>query len=151
MHDKIMVWGLGNPLQGDDRAGMEVARELIHEAAPGIIPFVCETTPGNFIPLVGREHPDALLLIDAADMGLPPGSIRLIPTEKLKEVGFTSHDLSLDLMLRSVAGGITIVLIGIQPERVELSLELTPSVQNAVKQVVRTILAKDWTSLPLLG
>lgn len=150
MHGKIMVWGLGNPLQGDDRAGIEVARELLIRKAREIIPIICETTPGNFIPLIEREHPDRLVLVDAADMGLPPGSIRLIPAEKLEEISFTSHDLSLDLMLRSVAGNTPIILIGIQPERVELSLELTSSVRDAVERVVQVILEKDFTTLPSL-
>ena len=56
MHGKIMVWGLGNPLQGDDRAGIEVARELLINKAREIIPIICETTPGNFIPLIEREQ-----------------------------------------------------------------------------------------------
>lgn len=150
MHGKIMVWGLGNPLQGDDRAGIEVAEELLRRDIPEIIPIVCETTPGNFIPLVLREKPDELILVDAADMGLPSGSIRLIPTEMLEEVSFTSHDLSLELMLRSAAGKTPVTLIGIQPERIELLLDLSPSVQNAVERVVEALLGRRWAEISLL-
>lgn len=151
MNQTLMVWGLGNPLQGDDRAGIEVVLRLQAEARPKITAINCETTPGNFIPLVRRENPHTLVLVDAADMGLPPGSVRLIPAERVSETCFTSHDFSLDLMLRGVIGRTRLILVGIQPARVALTLELSPPVCRAVEDVVSALLADRLGDVPVLG
>ena len=151
MNQKVMIWGLGNPLQGDDRAGIEVALRLQAENRQEIRAINCETTPGNFIPMIHREKPDSLVVVDAADMGLPPGTVRLIPAELVSETCFTSHDFSLDLMLRDAIGKTRLVLVGIQPARVALMLELSAPVAKAVEEVVKAILEDRLDDFPALG
>ncbi len=150
MQKQMMVWGLGNPLQGDDRAGIEVAKGIQQAAPAHIHAIACETTPGNFIPLIRRERPQDLILVDAADMGLPPGSIRRIPADLVSEACFTSHDFSIDLMLRDALGRARLTLIGIQPQDVRLSLALSPSVLSAVDEVIQALLEASWLELPPL-
>ncbi|WP_286954882.1 hydrogenase maturation protease, partial [Aminobacterium sp. UBA5277] len=69
----IILWGTGNPLFGDDGVGPFVAQYLQKkEMEHPICAINCETTPENYIGDLQRQHPDLLLIVDAADMGLPP-------------------------------------------------------------------------------
>ena len=73
MNIHTTVWGLGNPLLKDDGAGLEVIR-LLQEASPkGFSLRSCELAPGNYLGTLAREQPQTFILVDASDMGLPPG------------------------------------------------------------------------------
>ena len=72
---RLMIWGMGNPLHGDDGAGVRAA-ELLQERLRGQEGYevrICETQPENFLGLLRRHPPERLLICDASDMGLPSG------------------------------------------------------------------------------
>ena len=93
------VWGLGNPLLRDDAAGLEVVRLLGEKKLPNFSLRRCELAPANYLATLEGERPRRFLLIDASDMGLPPGSLRRFSLTRVDDPSFTSHDLPLPQLL----------------------------------------------------
>ena len=65
-----ILLGIGNPLNGDDGAGIYVAEQFRKD---GWISLSCGTAPENFTGIIRKAHPDCLVLVDAAALGLSPG------------------------------------------------------------------------------
>ena len=119
-----ILLGIGNELNGDDAIGIWVARNF---KADGWLSIDCATVPENYIGEIVRAKPDKIVLVDAAEMGLKAGEIRIIPKEKLSKASFSTHTIPLSIFMTHL-GQMTrakIYLIGIQPKRVygEMSRE----------------------------
>jgi len=107
-----ILLGVGNPLLGDDGAGCFVAEKFFKE---GWKCYNCETTPENFTGIIRREKPEKVLIIDAADMGINPGELRIIPKARIEDAGIGTHQLPLShliIYLESLAE--EVIFIGIQ-------------------------------------
>jgi hydrogenase 3 maturation protease len=143
-----LLMGIGNSLREDDGAGPAVARLL---QTADWTSLDCGTVPENFTGIVRRARPTHLVLVDAADMGLPPGSVRRIPLARLADIGLGTHALSLEQLARFLRDAVgTITLIGIQPERRGDGTGLTPRVRAAVEQTARQLADGQWQRLPEL-
>ena len=59
------LWGVGQPLRGDDGAGVFVASRLARRPPEGLRVRVCETVPDNYLALLLRNPPELLLVVDA--------------------------------------------------------------------------------------
>lgn len=75
---KPLVIGLGNPLRGDDAAGLEAAR-IIRERAPQAEVVTCEREPSDLIYL--WEGASLAVVIDAV-VGVPPGTVHRLEVEE---------------------------------------------------------------------
>lgn len=151
MNIHTTVWGLGNPLLKDDGAGLEVIRLLQEEAPKGFSLRSCELAPGNYLGTLAREQPQTFILVDASDMGLPPGSVRRFPLSRIDSPTFTSHDLPLDELLeKALPPGCTATVIAIQPESTDFFIGLSEPAANAAKQVAALIAAGSTDSIELL-
>ena len=85
--DKILVCGIGNPMLKDDRAGIEVAERIAassHAVAVEIIYGV------GFEVLDKVLGYDLVIVIDAAKMGHPPGTILEVGVDDI----FSDHQLA---------------------------------------------------------
>lgn len=143
-----MLLGIGNPLQGDDGAGNYVAG-LFQKV--GWLVLDCGTAPENFTGVVRKHSPDLLVLVDAADMGLPPGEIRVIPPEQIEDVGFGTHQLPIDQFISfigSCAG--KVLLIGIQPGILGMGVGLSPEVQKGADWLVGLLEKDEIAAVPIL-
>ena len=145
----VAVLGCGSPLRGDDAAGFAVAERLlgfndvacdVHAAcnSRNVRVFLGDVSPENKTGEIKRFNPDLLLIIDAVDMGLEPGAVRIIPTDEIGGVSFSSHILPLPIMMdylyREV--GCLILLLGIQAKSLEFMADMTPDVVDAVNVLV---------------
>jgi hydrogenase maturation protease len=144
-HPDVVI-GVGNPLMGDDGFGI-VAIALVRERwrdSPSLALVDGGTWGMNLLPLI--EGARRLLIIDAINRGLPPGSrIELERAEIPRYLGLTLSPHQLDLRevlalaeLRGTLPAETFA-IGVQPERVELSLDLSPAVAAKLHGVVADI------------
>ncbi|NYT05452.1 MAG: hydrogenase 3 maturation endopeptidase HyCI [Methanomicrobiales archaeon] len=132
-----MLLGIGNTLRRDDSVGIYVAHHLNLD---GWTAIDCGTTPENFTSVVHRAHPDLVLIVDAADIGLQPGEFRIIPAERIGEAGIGTHQLALNHLityLRCAAG--SILLIGIQPYDVGDGEGLSPAVIEGAERLLNLI------------
>lgn len=135
-----MAIGIGNTLRRDDGAGIYVAKRL---ECSGWTALDCGTAPENFTSVVRRAHPEILVLVDAAEMGLSPGEFRIIAKDAIRDVSIGTHHLPLTHLidyLQDAAG--CIVFVGIQPAVVQDGEGLTPEVMRGANDLVE-ILKKE--------
>ncbi len=74
-----VVVGVGNPLRRDDGAGVWVARQLA--GAPGWVTIPAGLALENVIGKIEKLPPKLVVVVDAAELGLPPGEFRRLPWE----------------------------------------------------------------------
>jgi hydrogenase 3 maturation protease len=140
-----LLFGIGNPLSGDDGAGNFVASLVRGE---GWIALDCGTVPENFTGKVRELRPGLLVLVDAADMRIPPGEFRVVAAEDIDDVAFGTHALPLRILIdfvRPYAG--RIIFIGIQPEQVDLGAALSPAVRNGAKRLASLIENEEFDAI----
>ena len=142
-----LILGLGNPLLGDEGIGVRVVEELKGLELPDGVTVVEGGTAG--LGLIGlMEGYQRVIIVDAADMGRPPGRVvRFTPSEaqlKTAEAPLSLHEIGLGEVL-ALAKALEVapaelVIIGIQPSRVEGGVGLSPEVEGAIPQIIRIIL-----------
>jgi hydrogenase 3 maturation protease len=149
-----MVLTVGNTLMGDDGAGPLLAQLL--EAAPAAGWSVVDggATPENVTHIVRAEAPQRVLLVDAADMQLPPGAIcRIDAADVAKQFLITTHAIPLDVLIASLRETVPKVsFVGIQPAVVAFYEEMTPGVREAVESLHQSLtLGMDPDDLPTVA
>lgn len=149
---RTLVLGLGNPLMGDDGAGVEALNRLRDDwQVPEEVELVDGGTWGmNLLPLL--ESHDQVILLDAINTGARPGTLVLLRREDLPR--YFAHKLSPhQLDLREVlalaelreALPETLIAIGVQPETVELNGKLSPRIDFAIRRMVTlTVDQLEW-------
>ena len=137
---KIAVLGIGSLLNCDDAAGMLVIEELAQCGLDlrRILLLAGSTAPENFTGVIVDFAPALLIVVDAAKMGLEPGQIALLEEEELKEFGFSTHMLPFSIMQQYLKRRIPtdIVLLGIEPARVDFGFDISPPVRKGIAEIV---------------
>ena len=115
-----LVFGIGNEQNGDDGVGPYVAKNVNFQGWKGIN---CSVTPENFTSVAKKEKPELLVLVDATDMGLEPGEVRIVQGGKIDELVISTHYMPLSILMRylSESAG-RVVFVGIQPKQREKDL-----------------------------
>ena len=131
----VVLVGVGNPLRGDDAAGCLVARRL--RGTPGVCVIEAEEVPESFVGDIAAAMPDAVVMVDAVDLGREPGAVALLEKEQVAAYAPTTHRLPLSLVMevaRRRTGG-DVFLIAIQPSRVGFGAPPTPEVSESVERL----------------
>lgn len=128
MRRRTVVLGIGNTLLTDEGVGVHVVERLRAESPDdGSIEFVDGGTLSFTLADV-MAGTDQLIIIDAAELDSPPGSVSLFENEKLDDyLGYgkrrSVHEVSLlDLLaITHLTGDLPArrALIGIQPHKVD--------------------------------
>ncbi|NLG98489.1 MAG: hydrogenase 3 maturation endopeptidase HyCI [Chloroflexi bacterium] len=147
---KIAVLGIGNELNGDDAAGILAARALKEqlnrrsagESAPSLVVYEAGPAPENFTGPLRRFHPNLVLMIDAAEMGEPPGTIMWLDWRDAHGGAGSTHTLSPSVLSRFLVEelGCRVILVGIQPAQIEFGTDLSEPVEKAVARVVQEVI-----------
>ncbi len=145
----ILILGLGNPLQGDDGVGGRVVEALERRALPRDVEVMDGGTPGIGLVnlLEGRRR---VIIVDAAEMGEPPGRVRRFQPQ---EVTLTGSAERISLHRSGVADALglarelglalpEIIVFGVQPARVGWGEGLSTEVAAVVPQMVETVLSE---------
>lgn len=149
MNGMNLLLGIGNDLLADDGIGCRVADSFSH---PDWISYVAGTVPENFSRRIREENPKLLVLVDAAQMNLPPGSMRIIPQDRVADAGIGTHQLPLDSLCDVVSPWCgEILIIGIQPGLVEIGGEMTEPVKEAGKKLTVLLSGNLFRDLPVFG
>ena len=130
-----VILTVGNSLMGDDAAGPLLA-EMLSRAPAGDWDVVDGgSAPENEVQRVRALRPDRVLVVDAAEMGLEPGEIRLIDESIIADRLFvTTHTLPLTFLIKVLRDFVPEVqLLAIQSSLVAFSCPLSPEVRRAVK------------------
>ncbi len=151
---KTVVLGLGNLIRSDDAVGLFALRELEQASRlPGEVTLVEGGTKGlELLPYIcDAAH---LLVLDAVDVGVAPGTLFRIEGHELCNLpgNGSVHELALaDILnaLRIMGREPTeTVLLGVQPLTTELGTALSTLVQQALPTLVETALIElcSWTA-----
>jgi hydrogenase 3 maturation protease len=149
---RIALIGVGNPMCGDDAAGILVARFLRPLANTNDKFFVvcAGTAPENCTGLLRRFKPDLVLFVDAAQLNEKPGTIRWIPWHMTTGFSASTHTLPIYLLASylNIEMGCQIALLGIQPTHLSFG-PLTPIVHKHVSEMaqkLKAIFTTLWTT-----
>jgi len=144
---RIVVIGVGNLLLGDEGVGVHAVRELKKRALPPGVEVLDAGVAGiGLLDLF--QGAEKVLLIDAADMNRPPGTVVRFTPDDIQSQGenprFSAHDVGLleVLQLAKALGKSPpqVVIVGVQPKEISWRMDLTPEIQAALPKVVEAVL-----------
>jgi len=144
-----VLLGIGNDLLGDDGVGPYIARNVTNSHWKT---FDGGSVPENFIRPLRNLAPDLLVLVDAVDMGMEPGIVRIIPPDAIRDHGFGSHQMSLEHLIGLLQSFCSkVVLIGIQPMCLDLDTPLTSPVVEAAESILTMLESGEIAGIPEYG
>ena len=140
---KLAVLGVGNTIRGDDGLGVFIVRSIVrhymdryprqnlninrevNKISDKVILINCGTVPENFTDILKEEKPDKIVIIDTAVMGERPGTVKLIDVEDIYNVGFSTHALPLNVIVKYLMKYIDseILIVGMEPESLDFGVE----------------------------
>jgi hydrogenase 3 maturation protease len=148
------VVGVGQELNGDDAAGVLVARALLKRQRAGwsdasrpvpISLLIVEAAhaPENCTGAIRRFTPDLVILVDAAQMGDPAGAIRWLDWRDTDGLSASTHSLPPSMVARYLATELAcdVALIGIQAQDTSLGAPVSAPVRRAIQTVARGLTA----------
>lgn len=140
---RVAVVGVGHDLRGDDAAGLHAARALSELLLPFRNWLVLEggPAPENITGVLRRFRPELVLMIDAAQFGAFPGTVRWVDWRAAAKSATSTHTGSLNLVAQYISTELRcdVMLLGIQMGDNTLGTPLTPAVASAVDMVARGV------------
>ncbi|MFH1664528.1 MAG: hydrogenase maturation protease [Candidatus Omnitrophota bacterium] len=143
--ENVLIVGVGSVLKGDDGVGMRVVEELGKEALGDGVKLYGGDISGldllKHFPESGR-----VIIIDAADMGEPAGTVKVFAFRDIKRSEFndrfSTHSMGLleTLTLAEKIGlGCDVTIVGVQPENTDYSLDLSDRVKGKIPFIVEEV------------
>ena len=150
---KVAVIGVGNILLQDEGVGIHIVNALIKDYRfdPPIEIIDGGTTGMDLIPYF--EENDKIIIVDAVNFDKEPGFIGSIENEDILTVlttKLTMHHLGLtDVLSTMKVHDIKpeqMFLLGIQPDSLELDMELTDVIANRIPRMMEVLQQKlaEW-------
>jgi hydrogenase maturation protease len=142
-----MLVGIGNASRRDDGVGPFLARTFCD---PVWRCLDAGTAPEQHSSLIRKYRPRCVVLVDAARMGLPQGSVRRVPPACLDARGAGTHAMPLSFFAAYLERRLSaeVIVLAIEPAEIADGEGLSPAVARAA-EVVRAILARRaWDEVP---
>ena len=141
--ERIVVAGIGNPIRKDDFVGVKIARGLWEKVSNKVYLIECETVPESYIQPITEFNPSHILLIDAARLGLQPGSVRLFKPEQVNSYpAYSTHALPIrlfcDYLIKTTEAKIALLLI--EPENTSFGEGLTRQIEATAQLIINALL-----------
>jgi hydrogenase maturation protease len=144
-----LIVGLGNPLRGDDGLGVRVVEALAGRSLPAGAEIVEGGTPGLELVNLMEGWP-RVILVDAANVGREPGQFVRFTLDEARLLGddqpLSVHAAGLGdaLLLAGVLGTLPeeVVLFGMQPACLAWQEGLSPQVEAALPDLIRSVLSE---------
>lgn len=135
---RVAIVGVGSCLRSDDAAGLEIAERLAASQLPDVLVVLGDTAPENVTGEVRRFQPTHVLFVDAADVGGPPGSIRMFQSSEIEGMTSSTHTLPLhviaDYLTRET--GCRVLFLGVQPKSIAFGGAISDEVAAAIHEAV---------------
>ncbi len=137
----IAILGVGSELRSDDAAGNRVAEEIEGKRIPGVVGIPAGSAPENSTAALRALAPSHVVIVDAADMGEAPGTVRIIELNAVGGASFATHGLPLSVLAGYLSSeiGCKIVMIGIQPRSVQFGELLSAEVAEGIAMTVQAL------------
>jgi hydrogenase maturation protease len=148
MDVNVLVAGVGNVLRGDDGFGVAVVQRLEAEGVPEGVRVMDVGIGGIHLVQELQDPVDALIVVDALDLGRPVGTLMTMRPEirqprgrdDLADMHYATPERALMLAgaLRRLPKDVW--LVGVQPQDADrLGDDLSPVVAAAVQPAVREV------------
>jgi hydrogenase 3 maturation protease len=140
----IVVAGIGNAIRCDDYVGVRVVEDLRGRTSQAVHLIECETVPESFVDEIVSIQPSHVLLIDAAVLGLSPGTAHLYEVEEVADVpSISTHTLPLRVFSDYVGmlTGAKIALLLIEPKCMDFGEGMSEEIEEAAAMVENALLA----------
>jgi len=136
---RTVILGVGNVLKGDDGVGPLVCEALAGKVSARVID--AGTVPENYIRPVIDTRPQVLLVVDAVDFRSAPGAIGLFRPDRINDVAFSTHALSLRLFVDVLAREIEfeMLLLGLQPACTQLGRPVSGAVLESIRELTEVL------------
>ena len=136
---RVYVLGLGNTDRADDGAGVLVALAL-KKLFPSYSYSEHDGVEGIVLDISEKNEHATVLFVDAADMKLDPGSIKIIPRQEIRETEITTHRVAVALMASILErAGKTAAIICIQPMTIEFRGRVSGPVRSTINRLVSVL------------
>jgi len=154
---RIVVLGLGNVLLSDEGLGVHALRWLEERTKlPPEVELIDGGTGGlSLLPILSSV--DILIVIDAISLGGAPGTIYAFSDERILDQStilekISTHEVSFAeiLSLLRLKGTLPkkIYILGMEPQSLEVGLELSGVVRQNLPRLCQLVLEKIEISLP---
>lgn len=141
-----MILGVGNTLLGDEGFGVYVVRELESRGLPAGVQVV-EGGVGGFALLDVLTSAPNVILVDAADMGMEPGTLKRFTLDDADpescENKLSLHQVGLaDVlqMARALGCEPDLVIVGFQPATISPGDGISPIARSKLSEAVQMVL-----------
>jgi len=132
---RILFVGIGNVLKTDDGAGVYISSGI--KSSSSVSSLTVEVSLENYIGKINSIDPDILVLIDCVDLKSPPGTHMLMEINKLHDLTFNTHNISLRRV--SEFFKMPVYLLGIQPEKINFGENMSYIVKEEAKRIINII------------
>lgn len=132
---KVLFVGIGNVLKQDDGVGVYITSRI--KNIMNVSALTVEVSIENYIGKINRLNPDTLVLVDCVDMGMTPGSHRLLPLSQIHDLTFNTHNISLKRLAEFFE--MPVFILGIQPEKFDFGENISYLVKNAADSIIKLI------------
>lgn len=142
---KTLILGIGNILLGDEGIGVRVIEFLQQQNLFDSADIVDGGTAGaDLIDIICDR--ETLILIDAMDASLPPGTIaKLTPQDLLPDVEnhISLHDLNFPQTLKMAqllgCEPKKVIILAVQPAAMKPSMQLSKEIKAVIPEIVKHI------------
>ncbi len=146
---RVVVLGVGNLIMGDEGVGVRCVQRLEAEGALPPDTVILDGGTSTHELLGDLEDLDLLVIVDAVATGGAPGSLVRLEGDAIPSILSNTlsphqhgiHDLLGTLQLLGRAPK-RVVLVGVTPLRMTLSLELSPEVAAALPELAARVCAE---------
>lgn len=135
---RIVVVGIGDEWNARDRLGMDAARGLRDLQLENLEVLLAGTVPESVTAPIRRFRPDHVILVDAIEMGKPPGTVQIVAPGRVEARFFSTHVLPLPVVMQFLEedAQAKVTLVGIQPDLANESETRTPEEQAGLAVMI---------------
>jgi len=132
---KILFTGIGNVLKSDDGVGVYISHKI--KQRENILTLSVEVSIENYIGKINSLNPDILVFIDCVELGLPPGSCKLLQLNEIQDFTFNTHNISLKRISDFFSA--PIYILAIQPLSVDFGEKISYIVTKTADDIIEQI------------
>lgn len=136
---KIVVVGVGNPLNSDKWIGCYASRMLEKDLED--IQFIVSSNPKKHIKEITAPDPEYIFVLSALDIEKKPGEIRVLDTRVIQDPISKYYNKDLTLFLKELKKDTKAIIriIGIQPKKIDYGKEISEEVKKSIPKIKKKL------------
>jgi hydrogenase maturation protease len=142
---RTIILGIGNLLLADEGVGVHIARALRQEGLPENVEAL-EVGTAFLDALPEIERADRIIIVDAMRADHAPGTVYRVPFDDCVKpeciASLHGFDLSRTIYLAGRETPPEVIVIGVEPARIDWGTELSPEIQEMVPLILEAVRAE---------